>query len=109
MKSNLVQTAEFAIVQGVDHEPAFNWWVEHMLKKRDRITASFRKWQTRYFSRSHKYGIELLTTVEQACTTHAKNNDTLWADAIFKEMENVRGAFEVLPNVKFIPIGHQFL
>ena len=30
-----VQTAEFAIVQGIDHEPAFNWWVKHVLKKRE--------------------------------------------------------------------------
>ena len=35
--------AEFAAVQGIDHEPAFNWWVKYVLKKRDRIIASIRK------------------------------------------------------------------
>ena len=24
---------------GIDHEPAFNWWVPHILKKRDRIIS----------------------------------------------------------------------
>ena len=60
-----VQRAEFAIVQKIDHDPAFNWWVKHVLKKRDRKTASIRKWQTRYLNRSHKFGIDLLKTVER--------------------------------------------
>ena len=32
-ESHPVLTAEFAVVHGIDHEPAFNWWVRHMLKK----------------------------------------------------------------------------
>ena len=28
-----LMVAEFAVVQGIDHEPAFNWWVKHVLKK----------------------------------------------------------------------------
>ena len=44
------QNAEFAVVQGIDHKPAF------VLKKRDRIVASMRKWQTRYLKKSHKFG-----------------------------------------------------
>ena len=39
-----VQTAELAVVQRIDHKPAFNWFVKHVLKKRDRIIASIRKW-----------------------------------------------------------------
>ena len=62
-ESHPVQTAEFAVAQGIDHKQAFNWWVKHVLKKRDRIIASIRKWQTRYLKRSHKFGIELPTTV----------------------------------------------
>ena len=76
-----------------------------MLKKRDRIIASVRKWQTRYLKRSHKFGIELPKTVEEALTLDANDGNTLWADAISKEMENVRVAFEVLPDGKSVPIG----
>ena len=80
-----------------------------MLKKRDRIIASIRRQQTRYLRRSHKFGIELPKTVEQALALDAKNGNTLWADAISKEMENVRVAFKVLPDGKSVPIGHQFV
>ena len=58
-------TAELPVVLGIDYKPAFNWWVKHMLKIRDRIIASVRKWQTRYLKKSHKLGIELPKTVEE--------------------------------------------
>ena len=39
----------------------------------------------------------------------AKNGNTLWADAIFKEMESVRVAFAILPDRKKAPIVYQFV
>ena len=108
-ESYLLQTAELAVAQGIDHEPTFKWWVKNVLKKRDRIIASIRKLQTRCLNRSHKFGIKFSKTVEAALTLDAKYGNTLWAHAISKEMENVRVAFEVLPNRKSVPIGHQFV
>ena len=69
-----MQTAEFAVAQGIDHELAFNWWVKHVLKKKDRIIASIKKRQTR----CHKFGIELPKTVERANALDAKNGNILW-------------------------------
>ena len=80
-----------------------------MLKKKDRIIASVRKWQTRYLKKSHKFGIELPKTVEQAYILDAKNGNTFWADAMPKERENVRVAFKVLPDGKSVPTGNQFV
>ena len=80
-----------------------------MLKKRDRIIASFRKQQTRHLKRSHKLGIELPKTVEEAYALDAKNGNMLWVDAIFKEIENVRVAFKILPDGRSVPLGHQFV
>ena len=74
-ESHPVQTAEFAIVQEIKCEPAFIWRVEHVLKKRDRIIASIRKWQTRCLKKSHKFGIELPKPVEQAFALDAKNGN----------------------------------
>ena len=71
-----MQTAELAVAQEIDHEPAFNWWVQHALKKRDRIIVSIRKWQTQYLKRSHKFGIELPKTVEEAYALDAKSGNT---------------------------------
>ena len=79
-----------------------------MLKNADRMIVSVRKQQTRHLKKSHKFGRELPKTVEQAYTLDAKKSNTLWADAKFKEMENVRVAFEVLPDGKSGPIGNQF-
>ena len=45
-ESHQVQITEFPVAQGIDHEPAFNWWVKDVLKKRDQIIASKRKQQT---------------------------------------------------------------
>ena len=35
-----VQTAEYAVVAKIAMEPAFAWWVPHMLKKRNRIISN---------------------------------------------------------------------
>ena len=75
-----------------------------------KIIASDRKQQTRCLKKRHKYGVELLETVEHAYALDAKNGNTLRADAISKEMENARGAtFEDLPDGKSVPIGYQFV
>ena len=47
--------------------------------------------------------------MEEAHALDAKNGNTLWTDAISKEIENVRVAFEVLWDGKSVPIGHQFV
>ena len=36
-ESHPLQVAEFALAAGIANEPAFNWWVSWVLKKRDRI------------------------------------------------------------------------
>ena len=54
-----IQVAEFAIARGVDGMPAFAWWVNFTLKKRDSIIASVRQ---RIARTTHKYGIEIPTS-----------------------------------------------
>jgi hypothetical protein len=33
-ESHPIEVAEYANIIGIDHEPAFNWWVPHILKKK---------------------------------------------------------------------------
>ena len=47
--------------------------------------------------------------MEEALVLDAKNGNILLADAISKELENVKVAYEVLPDGKSVPIGHQFV
>ena len=96
-------------LQGIYHKSASNWWVKHVLKKRNRTIASIRKHQTRYLKKSHKFDIELPKTVNQALTLDAKNGNNLWTDAISKEMENVCMTFNFLPDEKSVAIVHQFV
>jgi hypothetical protein len=37
-----IETAEFAFSRGIDDEPAFNWWVGWVLKKRANIIVKSR-------------------------------------------------------------------
>jgi len=106
-ESHPIETAEYAKILGIDHEPAFNWWVPHVLKKRDRIISLVRKRNPRYLKRTHKFGIELPKTVKEAYELDKKNGNTFWADAIAKEMRDVRVAFKILPDGQLAPIGYQ--
>jgi hypothetical protein len=37
--SNPIELAEYAVVNCIAEEPAFKWWVSHMLRKRNRIIS----------------------------------------------------------------------
>jgi hypothetical protein len=106
-ESHPIETAEYAVTKGIDLEPAFNWWVPHVLKKHDRIISLVCKRTTRYPKRTHKFGIEVPKTVKEALALDLKNGNTLWADAIAKEMKEVRIAFNILPDGHSAPIGYQ--
>ncbi len=95
------------MTKGIDHEPAFNWWVPHVLKKRDWIISIVRKRTTRYLKRTHKFVIEVPKTVKEALALDRKNGNTLWADAIAKEMKEVCIVFNILPDGRSAPIGYQ--
>ncbi len=107
-ESHPIETAKYAKILGIDHEQAFHWWVPHVLKKRDRIISRVRKRNPRYLKRMHKVGIELPKTVKEAFELDRKNGNTLWADAIAKEMKDVRVAFSILPDGQQpAPVGYQ--
>ena len=92
---------------GIDHEPAFYWWVTHVLKKRDRIISLVWKRIPRYLKRNHKFGIEVPTSAKDALGLDKKNGNTYWADAIAIEMKNVRAAFKILPDGTSAPNVYQ--
>jgi len=92
---------------GIDHEPAFNWWVPYVLKKRDWIISLVWKQTTRYLKWTHKFGIEVPKTVKEAIELDRKNGNTLWADATAKEMKEVCIAFNILPDGHVVPNGYQ--
>jgi hypothetical protein len=58
-----VQVADYAVAINLTTEPAFRWWVPFVLKKRERV---LKKVKTKYWSTSHKYGLELPKSVSHA-------------------------------------------
>jgi hypothetical protein len=78
-----------------------------VLRKHDRIISLVCKQTTHYLKRTHKFGIEIPKTVKEALALDRKNSNTHWADAIAKEMKEVRIAFNILPDGRSAPIGYQ--
>ena len=97
---NPVEVAEFACARKIDKEPAFAWWVPYTLRKRDRIISAV---NSRVKKTTHKYGIEIPRTVNEAFAVDEKNGNTFWRDAINREMENLKVAFDILPEGKDPP------
>jgi hypothetical protein len=101
-ESHPCETAEFAKARGIADEPAFAWWVPYTLRKRDVILS---KVKARIRKTTHKYGIELPTSVKHSLEIDSKNGNTHWKDALAKEMTEVGVAFEVLDDGVKAPIG----
>ena len=61
-----IQVAIYAIAQGIEYESAFNWLVHHVLKKRNGIISIVRKRSAQYFKKTHKFGLQLTKTINEA-------------------------------------------
>ena len=96
--TNPVELAEYAVANKIAEEPAFKWWVDFCLRKRNRM---INKVKAKYWRTTHKYGIKLPKTAEEALQLDKMNGNDYWEQAIKKEMSKVRVAYE--PNEKYTP------
>ena len=67
-----LKVVEFVTAEGISNEPAFCWWVPYTLRRHDRIISSVK---SRVKRMSHKYGIELPTSIEHAFEIDRRNKD----------------------------------
>ena len=102
--SNPVEVAEYSRSRGIDNEPAFAWWVPYTLRRRDRIISGV---NSRVRRVTHKYGVEVPRSVGEALKIDKMNGDNLWRNAINKEMENLKVAFDILPEGSKPPPGYK--
>ena len=63
-----------------------------MLKKREIIIE---KVKSKYWLRTHKFGIKVPKMVEEENRLDQQNGNHLWWEAICKEMKNIRIAFNI--------------
>ena len=101
-ESNPVRVAEYAIARDIEDEPAFAWWVPYTLRKRDTIIAVVNTCVKR---KSHKYGIEVPTSINDALHIDKENGNMFLTNAVNLEMSNVGIVFEVLKKGQQAPPG----
>ena len=85
--------ADYVKSNNLTSEPAFNWWVKQTQTKRPRIINKFK---TKGNKGKVKFGVKVPGAVEEALELDRVNGDKLWQEAITKEMNNSRIAFQVL-------------
>ena len=90
--SNPMEVVSYAQANGIIDEPAFAWWVPHFLSKRERIICKLGT--SKYWRTQEKLGITVPCSIEQAYKLDEENKNTLWQDAIAKEMRHVLPAFK---------------
>ena len=99
-----VEAAMYARDNQIHEEPAFAWWVPYTLKKQKRIIS---KLKSKYWQRTHKYGIEVPKSVEEAYAIDKKNGNKLWQEAIEMEMKKIRDAFKLYNGNPEELVGYQ--
>ena len=62
-----------------------------------------------FLKKSQNFGVEVPTSSEEAYRLNHKNNNTLWSDAIKKEMTNVAVAFHILDHGEEDPVGYEHI
>ena len=103
-QSYLLKVAEFAFANCI-HETEFAWWVYEVMRKHERILKELK---TKYWQRTHKFGIRLPKTMVEALQLDKENGNKYWWDAICLEMKNVRPAFKKWEKCKNDPpLGYQ--
>jgi hypothetical protein len=89
--SNPIELAEYAVANRIAEEPAFKWWVSHMLCKRNCIIS---KVKSKYWKTPHKFGCKLPHSMAEALEIDRLARTDLWMRAINKEMAKVKVAWE---------------
>ena len=86
-----VEVAEYSMTNKIASEPAFNWWVHDVLRKRNRIIS---KVKSKYWKTTHKFGVRVPKTVEEALAIDDETGTDLWKKALNKEMSKVKVAWK---------------
>ena len=97
------EVADFAVATEIDREPAFAYWIKHVLKKRNMIISAVK---ARIPRMTHKYGIEVPTSVAHAQEIDKRNKTSQWMDALRLEMNTILIAFDIKPEGAGPPPGY---
>ena len=91
-----IQVAEYTAANRLSDEPAFKWWVLTVLRKRNRIVS---KVKSRYWKATHKFGIRIPKTVQEALAIDEETGTDFWKRALNKEMTKVKVTWKAVDGV----------
>ena len=83
-ESHTIETAKYAVSQGIDGKPIFNWWVPHMIKKRAHIISLVKNRSARCLNKTHHFGVYVPKSAKHEPKLDKKNGNNFWSDAISK-------------------------
>jgi hypothetical protein len=101
-----VHLAQYVVENNLHNLPAFSWWVKYTLKKK-RVFIKATK--STYSQRTHKFGIKVPKTVQEALSIDEQTNTNYWYNAIQKEMTNNKSAFKFLEENENVPVGYKWI
>ena len=78
-------------------------------EKVDQMISMLRKCIAGYLKRTHKFGIKLPQMVHEACAIDENNSKIFWQDAIWKEIEYLKIAFQIIPKGNKPVNGFQYI
>lgn len=84
-ETNPIEVAEYAKANQIETEPAFDWWVPMVLRRKKRIIKAT---QSRHHRAGFKFGVQMPSSIPDAARLDHENGNTLWMDALCKEMSN---------------------
>jgi hypothetical protein len=90
-ESNPIKVAKYAVANRIAEELAFKWWVSNVLKCRNHIISEVK---SHYWQTTHKFGIKLPHSVEEALEIDRITGTDFWRKAINKEMAKVKIAWK---------------
>ena len=101
----MIETSEYTIPKNPQYEPAFNWWVPHVIKKRERIITLVKNWSASYLKKRTSLALESPRVWTKNYNIDAQTGNVLWTNAISKEITGVKVAFKSLEDSEDVPIG----
>ena len=69
-----VQVTDYSVAKGIDNKPSVSWWLPYTIKKRNFIIAAIK---SHLKVATHKYGVEIPSSIEHAICLDAINGSQL--------------------------------
>ena len=69
------------VENSIQDDPEFSWWVSKVLRSQNRIIS---KLKCNHLRTTHKFGIRLLNTVEEALRSNKEEGNDSWDKALIK-------------------------